>query len=81
MIKDQNGNPVQPDANEWYPIEYAPKDSTEVLIFCDGNIAQVSWEDIEGVEGIWITNRRVFYGRDVVHHFRPLPEPPVIEGM
>lgn len=33
--------------SEWQPIETAPKDSVEVLLYTPGGIAIGAWEDIE----------------------------------
>jgi thioesterase domain-containing protein len=63
----------------WLPIETAPKDGTEILIWMDGKQRIVArwadapafgWSDwIETVEGYRLR-------KNVITHWQPLPEPP-----
>jgi hypothetical protein len=56
---------------DWQPIETAPRDGTEILVWGGGHdVASVWWQD--GDEDVW------FNGDVIVHptHWMPLPKPP-----
>lgn len=66
---------------EWQPIETAPKDGIEVLLWCPAEGTQPGYHDI----GFWDpgSTDRVEAWRDAVGmcvgdptHWQPLPEPP-----
>lgn len=67
---------------EWQPIETAPKDGTELLLFSAGQIDCGYWSTSVWVAsgGAWI----IYESRsDTVElsptHWMPLPEPPIMK--
>lgn len=56
----------------WQPIETAPKDGTEILVYSDGRVISTFWsfcaED-------WVDVLRGYTMRDPTH-WMSLPEPP-----
>lgn len=63
--------PTEPPT-QWQPIETAPRDGSNVLVYEDGAITVVFWD-----EGAW---RHPYKGGKTtwpnVTHWQPLPEPP-----
>ena len=65
---------------EWQPIETAPKDGTEVLVYGDGQGMSVAWWETKYIwvrPGAWVSD----FGRSDTHthepsHWMPLPPPP-----
>lgn len=65
-----------PSTDEWRPIEEAPKDGTELLLYADGKIAIAYWNKYMG----WMSpedNLEAHIANDAPTHFRPLPAPPI----
>ena len=66
---------------QWQPIETAPKDATEILVWADGRgCAVVTWM-VEGYAGpTWQLTHTGSYAEDSEvywpTHWMPLPEPP-----
>jgi hypothetical protein len=58
--------------NEWLPIETAPKDGTDVLVYGHGVIRTAIWD---GKTGAFRVNAYAFVVIDPTH-WQPLPEPP-----
>jgi len=61
---------------DWQPIETAPKDGTEVLIFVSSFmhpafIVSAFWDD-----GLWWDIHDHGYNPDYVNHWMPLPPAP-----
>jgi hypothetical protein len=71
---------------EWQPIETAPKDGRDVLIFCPTNdrkpVCEAWWaRDYEEGPGYWMTpigpnGRGYTILPSTATHWMPLPEPP-----
>ena len=67
------------DPSLWRPIETAPQDGKEVLVFTDGHVAVAVYQ-----EGRWygmVAGRRAYDGAGVIGlgrptHWRPVPPPP-----
>jgi hypothetical protein len=55
---------------EWQPIDTAPKDGTDVLIFCDDEIVIGSFAG-----GMWWFDQ-IRYEKHAPTHWMPLPAPP-----
>jgi hypothetical protein len=59
---------------EWQPIETAPKDGTDILVFCKiRRVLRGFWDEARG--GQWSE----WPGRQAIEfptHWQPLPEPP-----
>lgn len=65
--------------NPWRPIEEAPKDGTEILVYTTDQSAWyvVFWDDEPGCPSHpWQTPDGISYHRDVPTHWLPLPAPP-----
>lgn len=63
-------------SNAWQPIETAPRDGTEILIFipdCDQAVASYQYGDDEDMAGWWGDGG--FHYADPTH-WQPLPAPP-----
>ena len=63
-----NGGPA-PDANGWYPIESAPKDGTDILVW-DEVFVIAYWED-------WNCQWYSEHGPVIFQKWKPLGPPPV----
>ena len=69
------------EAMTWRPIETAPKDGREVLLFWPFNafgtptVDTGAWLKIPSYTEHWCRNRRPMFGGDP-SHWMPLPEPP-----
>lgn len=68
---------------KWQPIETAPKDGSEVLIYGDlGGRVKVCWWN--GAHWQWEYDNDVTYGQAIqseyATHWMPLPAPPAEEG-
>lgn len=65
---------------EWKPIETAPKDGTDVLLFANDSIAIAAWQTDWPNRGEWATGYSCAdYGDYYVKnptHWMSLPEPP-----
>ena len=64
--------------SKWQPIETAPKDGTQILIW-DGNVRIVAeWGDVPGDlrMGWWATNKSYLDSPYEPTHWAPIPEPP-----
>lgn len=62
----------------WQPIETAPKDGTEVLLFVKEYVTGDSQQQVVGwwrTHG-WVESYADEYGVCEVTHWMPLPEPP-----
>jgi len=73
--------------NEWQPIETAPKDGSDVLVYCSDTGEQMTaYWDTEAVAACnpslplplwcyarWINNEPIYC---IPTHWMPLPEPP-----
>ena len=60
--------------SEWQPIETAPKDCTEVLLFVtDLGPRPAYWDDDEWLSPVDGTST---YANDEITHWMPYPEPP-----
>jgi hypothetical protein len=57
---------------EWQLIETAPKDDTDVLVFCNGDILIGSFAC-----GMWWISQ-ISYERHNPTHWMPMPEPPAL---
>ena len=57
-------------ARDWQPIETAPKDVADVLLFCENSG--------ERVVGFWSTRHVPIWGKP--SHWMPLPSPPKMEA-
>lgn len=55
----------------WQPIETAPKDDTNVLVFCEGLVWVASY-----YHGMWWFEKRDDISLSEPTHWMPLPEPP-----
>ena len=66
--------------NEWQLIETAPKDGERLLV-CQGEFVYIAFFQADTRE--WRTEEHnhleVFFGAKPTH-WRPLPEPPEVEG-
>lgn len=64
---------------KWQPIETAPKDGTQILVWDGSNMICVKWHEIPQQFAAWefahTNDHAHFVTRDVTH-WRPLPEPP-----
>ena len=61
---------------EWQPIETAPKDGTEILLFCDGPFKDIGlcyWRDDHVMTG-WTWGLEQPF--NFATHWMPLPAPP-----
>jgi len=66
--------------SEWQPIETAPKDGTEILIFVDGH-REVSHFEAGETGWPWVDYSGTSAWRiDLPTHWMPLPAPPASEG-
>ena len=65
---------------DWKPIETAPKDGTEVLVWGYGQMSVAKF--ISGVHGEWkVYTSDGWYGYDSFPtHWMPLPKPPEMLG-
>jgi hypothetical protein len=57
---------------DWQPIETAPKDGTDILVYDNGVMFVTSWVDVDGWQGWWETGRV----EPPPTHWMPLPDPP-----
>jgi hypothetical protein len=65
---------IRTDGNAgWQPIETAPKDGTDMLVYQNGcfDVASVWWIDDNG-DAVWFNGDVVVYPT----HWMPLPDPP-----
>lgn len=60
--------------SEWKPIETAPKDESDIILFQGRRVTFGSWDPRCGAEGDWIVWDRDDYAPPT--HWMPLPEPP-----
>lgn len=73
---------VKPSSTErlrlmrWRPIDTAPKDGTDILIFAWGNSQIVVSYDESNAMHPWRTLDGIGYHKDSPTHWMPLPEPP-----
>jgi hypothetical protein len=79
-------------ASQWQPIETAPKDGTEILVFFKSvGIKSVSWTDTDwdssGEYALWCVDDNKFaphplrgYSSGDEMCWMPLPQPPAIAG-
>lgn len=58
----------------WQPIETAPKDGTEILVYAPGFCQTALWESYTFSEG-WVNDSSGNWLNDPTH-WMPLPEPP-----
>jgi hypothetical protein len=56
---------------EWQPIETAPKDGTDVLVWDGDSVSLASYDKV--TESWWVL---VEFSLDGVTHWQPLPTPP-----
>ena len=56
---------------EWQPIETAPKDGTDVLVWCGGAMF-IACMDV----GRWFFDRTDHSVKPIPTHWMPLPKPP-----
>lgn len=62
---------------KWQPIESAPKDGNDILVYMFGNsMAVVYYDHEETSEYPWKTMDGPGYHRDAPTHWMSLPEPP-----
>lgn len=64
----------------WMPIETAPKDGTDILVWpywSDRQPAQVHWRDMKRTHGRWEITPSFYCAGAVPKHWRPLPASPV----
>lgn len=73
---------VEPQQDEWQPIDTAPRDGTRILGWC-GNYTDIcylenKWIDSAvGLQKVWMTDSCVdFGGYENPTHWMPLPNPP-----
>lgn len=68
-------------AEDWRPIETAPKDGTSILLATAGKpgVDLLEWKG--GKRGGWTTECGSFqYGDGIFTHWQPLPTPPTLDG-
>lgn len=58
--------------SEWQPIETAPKDGTEILVFDDGAYIVTPWIEGDDQSGWWDNG----FMDPPPTHWMPLPAPP-----
>jgi hypothetical protein len=58
--------------NEWQPIETAPKDGTEILVYHNECCSVREWGKNDDGDEIWLPRIRGFFPT----HWMPLPNPP-----
>jgi hypothetical protein len=61
--------------SEWQPIETAPKDGTDILVWMFGNSMAVVFYD-DNLDHPWHTMDGPAYHKEAPTHWMPVPEPP-----
>lgn len=61
----------------WQPIETAPKDRTEILLYRDGVVYHGWWGKQSSGRNGWIHERGWFPTASLPTHWMPLPPPPL----
>jgi hypothetical protein len=62
--------------SEWQPIETAPKNGDDILVYAFGNCMLVVCFDAENELHPWMRLDGPSYHKDAPTHWMPLPEPP-----
>lgn len=69
--------PSAPVTGEWQPIDSAPRDDTDVLLFWFDKMADIqivaAWD---AEKGLWMTLDGLGYMNSSFSHWQPLPPPP-----
>lgn len=73
LLKENSVAYLRPTMVQWLPIGTAPKDDTDVLLFCNGDILIGSF-----AAGMWWVQQTSYKKHDPTH-WMPLPKPPVLE--
>ena len=74
MKKLKNTDPQQKAAQQWRPIETAPKDGEIVLLFTRGRFMFLGWWNM-GIK-LWYSGRPLAFDLEQPTHWMPLPAPP-----